>query len=175
MYIEKNNIIVPLKGLSQGKHSFQGAADGEFFASFGNTQIKEADCQITIDVERNGAFIGVNCVVNGSVVAECDRCLEDVTIPIEVDRSLSVKYSSYEETSDDDDVMIIDQAASEIDLNQFVYDYVCLDIPLQVVHPEGECNPDMIRRISTDQVAEEDKNEYTPFSGLKDLLDNKNN
>lgn len=174
MYIGKNNIVIPLKGLSQGKHCYEFDADGEFFASFGNTQIKDAQCVIAVEVERNGSFMGVRCEVKGSIVAECDRCLEDVVLPVDIDRSLSVKCSKVQEESDDDDVMIVDETSADIDLNQFVYDYVCLDIPIQVLHPEGECNPDMVRRIGIGS-GEESNSENTPFSGLKDLLNSKNN
>jgi uncharacterized metal-binding protein YceD (DUF177 family) len=96
-----------------------------------------------------------------------------------VNRGLLVKFGSEEEDADvgtgDDDVMMVDDTAAMLDLSQFVYDYVCLALPLQMVHPEGECNPMMTAYLSKETGCEASVESNMPFSGLKDLLDNKNN
>ena len=72
-------------------------------------------------------------------------------------------------------MLVIDRSESELNLNQFVYDYICLSLPLVKVHPEGKCNPEMLRYLS-DRAGSEDAGEsetVRPFEGLKDLLENK--
>ena len=51
------NIFIPLKGLPKGGHSFSFAIDGEFFQTFGNTQIKDADCTVKADVVQKGLVL----------------------------------------------------------------------------------------------------------------------
>ena len=119
--------------------------------------------------------MGIDCRIDGKVIVECDRCLEDLVIPIDIDRALSVKFAKESEESDDDDIMILDERDADLDLNQFVYDYICLAVPLQKIHPDGECDIEMIKRIAGEDKTKGQNGDDTPFSNLKDLLNNKNN
>jgi uncharacterized metal-binding protein YceD (DUF177 family) len=174
-----DSIKVPLRGLSNGSYTFDYQADGEFFHAFGSEIVKDAVCAISMVVTKSRDFLKVECAITGSVTVECDRCLDDLQIPIEVVRGLLVKYGLEEEDAEDgsgdDDVMIVEDSAATLDLSQFVYDYVCLALPLQMVHPEGECNPLMTAYLAKETGGETAVEYNMPFSGLKDLLDNKNN
>ena len=120
-----------------------------------------------------------SCRVGGFVVVECDRCLEDLTLKVDIEPHLTVGFGSVDvdDESADDDVLVIDRSESELNLNQFVYDYICLGLPLVKVHPEGKCNPEMLRYISESegQQTGPEGESVRPFEGLKDLLENKNN
>ena len=35
----------------------------------------------------------------------------------------------------------------EVDLTQYIYESVVLALPYQRVHPDGECNPEMLERF----------------------------
>ena len=51
---------------------------------------------------------------------------------------------------------------------------MCLSLPVQRVHPEGECNPDAVRYLSSEDEQGEDsqgKDASLPFASLKDLMD----
>jgi uncharacterized metal-binding protein YceD (DUF177 family) len=61
----------------------------------------------------------------------------------------------------------------EWDLSQAVYDYVCLSLPIQRVHPEGECNPDTVRFLSQVERPDEEAAASSPFAALKGLFDSK--
>ena len=70
-----------------------------------------------------------------------------------------------------DDVMILDPSEAELDLSQFLYDYICLSLPLQRVHPKGKCNPVMLNKLKDLGLGESaDKKTDSPFEKLKDLL-----
>jgi uncharacterized protein len=173
-----DSIKVPFRGLPNGSHTFEYQADGEFFQTFGSEIIQDAVCDIWMVVTKSRDFIKLDCTIIGSVIVECDRCLDDLQIPIEVNRGLLVKFGSEEDVdvgTGDDDVMMVDDTAAMLDLSQFVYDYVCLALPLQMVHPEGECNPLMTAYLAKETGGEVSVECNMPFSGLKDLLDNKNN
>ncbi|MDD2595505.1 MAG: DUF177 domain-containing protein [Bacteroidales bacterium] len=172
---KQNSIIIPIKGLACGRHCFDFIVNGEFFSEFGNSQIKDAHCEVVIEAEKNTSYMGIDCRIDGKVIVECDRCLEDLVIPIDIDRALSVKFAKESEESDDDDIMILDERDADLDLNQFVYDYICLAVPLQKIHPDGECDIEMIKRIAGEDKTKGQNGDDTPFSNLKDLLNNKNN
>jgi len=170
------SISLPIKGLSGGKHSFDFTIDTEFFSNFGNTQIKGADFSVTVEIERFASYLQAVCHSKGYVVVECDRCLDDLKIPIDVTSNLTVRFAAEVEQSDEDDVIVVEDSISELDLSQEVYDYICLAMPLQKVHPKGKCNPDMMKYMSSDKTNKiDDESAYSPFGNLKELIENKNN
>lgn len=167
------NIFIPLKGLKKGGHSFSFAIDGEFFQTFGNTQIKDADCTVKADVVRQSTLMSVQCRVGGFVVVECDRCLDDLAIKVDVERELTVGFGivDIDDASDEEDVIVVNEGDDQVDISQFIYDYVCLSLPIVKVHPDGKCNPEMLKRLAGDPEGESHaEGGNSPFSGLKDLL-----
>ena len=174
MEAKAQNIIIPVKGLPREGRTFSFAIDGEFFQAFGNTQIKGADCTVKAEAIRRGTIMRVFCRAAGFVVVECDRCLDDLSLKVDMERELTVGFGSVDidESADEDDVIVVDENEGEIDISQFVYDYICLGLPIMKVHPEGKCNPEMLKHLASSPEAGETAGE-TPFSGLKDLLKSK--
>lgn len=167
-----DSLIIPLKGLPKGESAFSFAIGGEFFQKFGNTRIKDADCSVRATAVRTGTLVSVRCLVGGFVVVECDRCLEDLALKVDVERELTVGFGSVDidDARDEEDVIVVSTSDSELSLDQFVYDYVCLSLPVVAVHPEGKCNPEMLARIGTTGGAEAKEQGANPFDKLKEML-----
>ena len=123
--------VVKLTALAPGTSHFTWHAGAEFFETFGNVEILDADLEVTADVISRGLTVDAACTIAGSVTVACDRCLEDLVIPVDV---------SFEETYTPE--------GGELDLSQDVFDYVCTSLPLQRVHPEGECNQETTKYLS---------------------------
>ena len=174
------DIVIPVKGLALGEHTFRFEIGERFFQTFGNSTIKDADCTVLVHVVRHQTLLDVTCQVLGFVVVECDRCLEDLTLKVDIEPHLMVGFGSVdveEDLSGDEDVQVIDPSEKELNLNQFVYDYVCLSLPLVKVHPEGKCNPEMLSYLSQNGASDAsgEGEPSRPFEALKDLLENKDN
>ena len=170
------NFIIPLNGLTAGKNEFFIHAGKEFFESFENEEILDADLQIRILVEKSGRYIGVDCDIEGEVVVECDRCLDQLEMPIDEQVRLSIKFGE-EETSElgqdnEREVIFVKEDDAELDMSQIVYDYTCLALPMQRTHEPGECNPETMKyynTVQTQDVVEEDE-EKNPFAALKGMF-----
>ena len=171
-----DNFIIPLNGLTAGKNEFFLHAGKEFFDSFDNEEIFDADLQIRILVEKSGRYIGVDCDIEGVVTVECDRCLEMLDMPVDVQVRLSVKFGE-EEASEigqetEREVIFVKEDEAELDMSQIIYDYACLALPMQRVHEDGECDPEAMKyyglRAEPDGSAEEDGE--NPFSALKNMF-----
>jgi len=173
------DIVIPIKGLPLGESSFRFEIGEPFFQAFENSLIKDADCSVRVRVVRHQTLLDIVCEIVGFVVVECDRCLEDLTLKVDIDPRLTVGFGTVDvdDASVEDDVQVIDHTESELNLNQFVYDYICLGLPLVKVHPEGKCNPEMLRYLTDNEGNETaaDGEAARPFEGLKELLKNKNN
>ncbi len=166
--------------MSSGEHEFDFRVDKDFFLEFGNTSVIDAQCDVKISLDRRSDWMEASFDIGGSVVVECDRCLDNLTLPVEVEEHLIIRFDKDVQADDEaenDDIMSVEEGENELDLSQCVYDYICLSFPIQRVHPEGKCNPVMIDKLQQNGRGGEEHNEddYSPFSGLKDLLNKKNN
>ena len=173
------DIVIPIRGLPLGESTFRFEIGEPFFQAFENGQIKDADCSVKVSVMRHQTLLDIVCEIGGFVVVECDRCLEDLTLKVDIAPHLTVGFGTVDvdDLGAEDDVQVVDHAESELNLNQFVYDYICLGLPLVKVHPEGKCNPEMLRYISENEGTDtaEEGELSRPFESLKELLKNKNN
>ncbi len=122
---------IPVNGLKAGRSQYEWHADGEFFGTFENSEIKDADLDISVSVNNEDFSIEVSCRITGTVTVTCDRCLDDVTL------SVGTEF-------EDDEFEGVDV----IDLRQDIYDYVCISLPMVRTHPEGECNPETTKYLS---------------------------
>ena len=123
--------MVRLIDLKPGTSRHEWHLGGEFFEVFGNSEILGADIEVNAKVNSHGATVDVACEIRGEVTVACDRCLEDLELPVE---------TSFEESYAPEGV--------ELDLSQDVYDFICTSLPLKRVHPEGECNQETVGYLS---------------------------
>ena len=170
-----DKFIIPLNGLAAGETRFSWQAGKEFFDSFENSEILDAHLDADVRVEKSGRYIGVDCDVRGEVTVECDRCLDELDMPVDVEIMLSVKYgneeSSEEPQQGEREVIFIPETDAEMDMSQIIYDYVCLSLPMQRMHEPGECNPEVMKCYGAPEESEISAEEVeTPFSALKDLF-----
>ncbi len=179
--MESNNFIISLNGLTVGKSTCSRNVGKEFFAEFDNEEVIDAQMLAEVEIEKSGHYVGVDCRLKGTVTVACDRCLADLKIPVDTLIKLSVKYGmeSGEDTNEGErEVVCLPQDEAELDMSQIVYDYACLALPMQRVHAEGECDPQMLRHLgvgAAQKDAEELSGKNNPFSGLKGLFDINNN
>ena len=170
------NFIIPLNGLTAGENMFFWHAGKEFFDSFENSEILDAQLNIEAKVEKSGRYIGVDCNVSGRVVVECDRCLEELVLPVDLEVKLSVKFGDVDASDENQDgereVIFLPVDNTELDMKQIVYDYVCISLPIQRVHDDGDCNPDTLRYLEPQSASgsSEVEDENNPFAALKGLF-----
>ena len=168
--------IIPLNGLTAGENMFSWQAGKEFFESFENTEILDAHLDADVRVEKSGRYIGVDCDVRGEVTVECDRCLDELDMPIDVEIKLSVKYGSEEPSEESQtgerEVIFVPDTDAELDMSQIIYDYVCLSLPMQRTHAPGGCNPLAMKYYSAPEGHDvfNEEGEMNPFSALKDMF-----
>ena len=59
----------------------------------------------------------------------------------------------------DGEVMWISPADGEVELAQYIYESIVLAMPYRRVHPDGECNPDMLARFTVADESQEQEDE----------------
>lgn len=134
---ENTRVTVAGKKLSKGKYDFDFHLDKRFFSSFANAEILDADLKTDIHIDRDQEQeLGISVKISGYVVLLCDRCLERLTVPV-----------SYEGVLDDEETgECLNEFTGQLDFTQYIYDNVCLALPIQRIHKsEKDCDPEMIR------------------------------
>jgi uncharacterized metal-binding protein YceD (DUF177 family) len=152
----RNYIRLPLRNLEESRHTFNYSVDTKFFSDFQNPEIIEGSAEIFLEIEKFSHFMNVVLNFSGTLSVLCDRCLENVDIPVEGENLLSVRFGEAPEEPDDEsadeDVMYVNAEDDEIDLTVYVYESICLALPIQRVHGDDEngnslCNPEMLKYI----------------------------
>jgi uncharacterized protein len=144
---------IQFSGLKNGKHKFEFKIAKEFFAEFEGVDINDADIDIKVDFEKNDRYLSMEFLLTGTIETICDRCLDVLELEINYAPKLYVNFG--DETSDltdIDDTMVLSRSEDKIELAKHFYDYICLILPIQKLHPEDEngvstCNPEMIKNI----------------------------
>ncbi len=162
--------IIPIKGLKEGQHEFQYEIGPAFFDAFGEDEIHCKAIDVRIKLKKSVNLFEFDFAISGSVVEACDRCLDDVELFISHTAKLFVKYGAdYEEI--DDEVLIIPENEGIFDCSSLILEFIKLSIPIKKVHPKGQCNSEMTKRIANLDPHSEDKTDPR-WDALKDLLNN---
>jgi len=138
---------IAYKGLKTGIHDFRFEVGKALFEAFESSDIKDGNCVAEVRMDRQETMLQLNVRIRGDVTVPCDRCLEDCHIPIDYDADLIVKFSDEVHDDFDGEVMWLLTGEDELNLAQYIYESVVLSLPYQRVHPEGECDPEMMRRF----------------------------
>ncbi len=163
--------IIPIKGIPSGKHNYSFTVEKSFFEEFGNLQILGSELVVLITLQKTSSMMDVEADITGRVIIECDRCLEEMEHKINSKAVLLVKFKKVTEEEDNDEIITLEPSESELDLRQFIYDYICLALPIQRIHPDGACNPDMIKKLeSLNRISKDESKGSSPFEKLKDLM-----
>jgi uncharacterized metal-binding protein YceD (DUF177 family) len=141
-----NRYEIAWKSLKIGTYHYDFKVDEELFKAYDSTEIKGGDLAVSVDLDRQETLLTLQIAIEGTVVTVCDRCLEDCRLPIAYKGTLYVRFA--EETPDfDGEVMWISPAETHLSLAQYIYESIILSLPYQRVHPEGECDADMLSRF----------------------------
>ena len=138
---------IAYKGLKNGLHEVDFDVDGALFKAYESKEIKDGRCKVHVDIDKSETQLILDVTIDGHVVCECDRCLEDCTIPVHFDGRLTVFVSDHQGEYDGD-YMWVSPDEEDINLMQYIYESIVLSLPYRRVHPDGECDPDMMARFT---------------------------
>ena len=136
---------IAYRGLKNGTHEFRFEVGKPLFEAFESSEIKDGRCVVEVTLERGETMLTADVRITGHVVVACDRCLEDCRIPIDFEGQLLVKFSDEPREYDGEVLWLL--PGEEVDLSQYIYESIVLSLPYQRVHPEGECDPEMLKRF----------------------------
>ena len=138
--------IVRFNNIKSGVCHYEMMLDDAFFEGYENEEIKGGKVHFDVKMERNERVTMLTFSFEGEVRTECDRCLGEMTVKVSGEEQLNVRFSDTE-TTDDEQVVILPEEVHELDLSPWLYEYVAVRLPLQHSHPEGKCDPEMVKYL----------------------------
>ncbi len=150
---------IPLSGLKEGHHSFNFKINSRFFDLFEESEIKEGSLNVNVEAEKRSSLIEMNINISGIVRISCDRCLGVFDQRIDCGNRLLVQLGSGKDENDPD-IVPVARDEKEIDLSQFVYEFIHLALPIQRIHPDDDegkstCDQFMLEKLKEHLVNEE--------------------
>ena len=142
--------VIRFTGLKSGVYNYEFQLDDPFFEAFKNEEIKGGKVNFDVKMERMEHMLLFTFSFSGEVTTECDRCLGEMNVEVSGEEHLNVRFSDTE-VSEDEETVILPESANEIDLTPWLYEYVAVRMPLQHIHPEGDCDPEMAKYITGDE------------------------
>ena len=130
-----------------GESIFEYHLNNDFFGMIGEEEVQKGDIRCKVKVTKNTKQCELFFELEGTVVVECDRCLDEMNQPIKTDGHLIVRFGK-EFKDDGDDVVIIPEEQGLINISWFLYEFAVLAIPIKHVHPYGQCNKSMSKKLN---------------------------
>lgn len=158
---KENDFIVDLRRLTVDKVSRHYVLGDAFWAASEYEDITGGEVTADVEITTVADDFRVRFQIEGTVNVPCDRCLDDMPQTIAVDESLMVRLAKQDEEIDEN-LITINEMRGTLDVSWIMSEMVAVTIPVQHMHEEGACNPEMIKRLAAMQVgAAQDDEENT--------------
>lgn len=155
---------VPFTGLKLGSHQFDYELDDTFFNAFEYSLIKSGKLKVNMELEKQETMMLLKFKIKGIVNLDCDTCLSEFPLPINLYERQIVKFAEAEMESDDEEIISLSRKETEIDISGPLYEMINVAVPyIKNCEQAGkDCDQEMIDRLnqlSSEQQTE--KNEQT--------------
>ena len=155
-----------IKTLPFVTHAIECHVDESFFNTEEQCEVRHADVEVTMNVTRKSETtfrLEISC--HGTLTTACDRCLDDLDLPVDVDYSLNVEQMGTELDDSNDELLIVPSDWRELDTAPLVRDTVLLAIPMTHCHEhEEDCNSAMLNVLENHRVETVPDGEEAPES-----------
>ncbi len=167
--------IVQFVGLSLGEHKYQFEVNDKFFESLDYSEIKQGNSIVNLNLLKQSSMMILQFEIGGTIKVNCDRCMEEYDLPINGNFKLIVKIGGTPSEEEDDDILTIATNEHELNLSQYIYEYISLSLPIKRVHPDDKngkstCNKAALKKLEK-FLTHEEKQEITDprWNGLKNI------
>lgn len=156
-------------GLAVGKHHYEFKANKRFFEEFAYLDAEDVRINAVLQLNKTSTFLELEFKLSGELLLPCDVCTALFWQPIKRDKTIVVTFGD-EFNDDEDELVVIPRADTIVNVAKMIYELVILSIPSKIVHPEGECDKEMIAQLNKYKISENDKEMIDPrWDKLKKL------
>ena len=163
----RKEYIIQFVGLSIGEHEYEFIVSDKFFESLDYSEIKQGNIQVKLKLLKQSNMMVLHFEISGTVKVNCDRCTAKFDLPIQGNYKLIVKIGGNDTGNEDDDIITIAANEHELDLSQYLYEYITISLPIKRVHPDNAkgkttCDKKMLKELNDYLIENEEKQPSDP-------------
>ncbi|WP_443937698.1 YceD family protein [Pedobacter sp. MW01-1-1] len=155
---------VPFTGLKLGVHHFDYELDDAFFNAFDYSLIKSGHLKVNMELDKQETMLILKFKVLGSVNLDCDKCLSEFPLPINLYERQIVKFEEAGLESDDEEIISLSRKDTEIDISIPLYEMINVAVPYirNCEQANKDCDQEMINRLENLSIEHQnEENEQT--------------
>lgn len=122
-------------GLGNKIHVFDFVLDETFFKHYGHQIIQKGQLKAKVQLDKTETLIEAQFNITGQVELTCDRSLEMFEEGLEINKRVIFKYGN-EEAELSDEISLITRETEQLDLGQYIYEFIILEVPMKKLHPK---------------------------------------
>ncbi|MFT3737241.1 MAG: DUF177 domain-containing protein [Breznakibacter sp.] len=163
---------IAFKGLAEGKHEFDYGIDSQFFEVIEDSMIEDGNLKAKVLLDKQTTILTLDFDIKGIVKTLCDRCLDPLELQVKHKARIYVKFGEeYDEPSDE--IIVLPHDEHQLNVAHLIYEFIGLSLPVQRLHEDNSCDPQMIARLDEFKDYQSDDNQAGDprWDELKKLLD----
>ena len=125
---------------------YEYALENKFFADIDADEIQKGKVNVKLTVKKLSMMYELKFDMEGFIIVPCDRCLDDMSLPVKTSGRLIVKFGK-EYAEESDEIVVIPEEEGIINVAWFLYEFIVLTIPIKHVHLPGKCNKIMTTKL----------------------------
>ncbi|WP_346239436.1 YceD family protein [Niabella insulamsoli] len=161
-------------GLKPGIHEYNYEITDKFFEAFQQQDFTNCHAQIKLLLDKKSSFMMLKFEIGGDLMVVCDRCNNDLKLNLWDEFNMTIKMVAEPELmndqEEDPDVFYISRGESHINVENWIYEFINLSIPMHKTCNEqgGQCNEDALKMLDKLENEETEKPDTNPiWKGLE--------
>jgi uncharacterized metal-binding protein YceD (DUF177 family) len=176
-------IEIAFVGLKPGIHEYLYDIKDNFFDEEIPRDFKNCTAKVKLELDKKTNFFLLKFEIGGRADVVCDRCNNMLTKDLWDEFNMVVKMvdnpEEMNELEEDPDIYYISKTESHLHLNDWIYEFITLSVPMQKMCSEEEfggpkCNKEVLEKLKSLEVKDNDHNANTIWKGL-DQFKSENN
>jgi uncharacterized metal-binding protein YceD (DUF177 family) len=143
-------------GLKPGEHEYNYEITDKFFEPFQQQDFTNCNAKVKLTLDKKSGFMLLRFDIDGKTEVTCDRCGNDLPLQLWEEFNMVVKMVDnpveMNENDDDPDVYYISHTESHINVEDWIYEFINLSIPMQKMCKDDEiggpqCNTEVLEKL----------------------------
>ncbi|MCS6821130.1 MAG: DUF177 domain-containing protein [Microscillaceae bacterium] len=132
---------IQIAALQNKQYQFEFEIQDKFFNLFEYAPVQKGNLVAQIDLDKSNQMLQLYFTIKGKVSLTCDRSLEEFDYPIElIKQRIIFKLGNRNEVISHE-IEMIDASTSVINVAQYIYEFIILEIPIKKLHPRFHIEP----------------------------------
>ncbi len=179
---ELKEFTIPFVGLKLGEHHLDFKIENKFFEHFEYDEFNDVNLNLDVLLDKKTTLLEFTIDYKGVVNVFCDVTNEPFDQELSGSYHFIVKFGE-EFNNENEDLLIIPHGSYEVNIQQYIYESVILNLPTRRIHPgieDGTLKSDILDKLKELSPGANKKNKSTSedktdprWDSLKNLLNDK--